>query len=152
MAIGDNGNAVPAGVSGRRTSFRASDPTRMAFFWLSAFFVVYCARPEDWIPGLKFLPLAKITAILALWGLAAKRRHPRAPHVIAAIVASGGAAVLQATPSGIGAVDATSMYHLGQTLAMLVLFGAVAVPATGERSSARARVLDPAPSAVERAG
>ena len=41
----------------------------MAFFWLSAFFVVYCARPEDWIPGLKLLPLAKITAILAMWGL-----------------------------------------------------------------------------------
>ncbi len=41
----------------------------MAFFWLSGFFVVYCARPEDWIPGLKFLPLAKITAILAMWGL-----------------------------------------------------------------------------------
>jgi hypothetical protein len=41
----------------------------MAFFWLSGFFVVYCARPEDWIPGLKFFPLAKITAILAMWGL-----------------------------------------------------------------------------------
>src|SRR4030088_3415696 len=41
----------------------------MAFFWLSAFFVIYCARPEDWIPGLKLLPLAKITAILAMWGL-----------------------------------------------------------------------------------
>ena len=41
----------------------------MAFFWLSAFFVIYCARPEDWIPGLKLLPLAKITAILAIWGL-----------------------------------------------------------------------------------
>jgi len=41
----------------------------MAFFWLSAFFVVYCARPEDWIPGLKLLPLAKIAAILAMWGL-----------------------------------------------------------------------------------
>ena len=41
----------------------------MAFFWLSAFFVVYCARPEDWIPGLKFIPFAKVTAILAMWGL-----------------------------------------------------------------------------------
>ncbi|MGD1215576.1 MAG: O-antigen ligase family protein [Terriglobales bacterium] len=69
MAIGDNGNTVPAEVSGRRTSFRASDPTRMAFLWLSAFFVVYCARPGDWIPGLRYLPLAKITAILAMWGL-----------------------------------------------------------------------------------
>lgn len=40
-----------------------------AFFWLSAFYVVYCARPEDWIPGLQYIPLAKITAILALLGL-----------------------------------------------------------------------------------
>jgi hypothetical protein len=40
-----------------------------AFFWLCAFYVVYCARPEDWIPGLQYLPLAKITAILALAGL-----------------------------------------------------------------------------------
>ena len=69
MAIGDNGNTIPAEVSRRRISFRASDPTRMAFFWLSAFFVIYCARPEDWIPGIKLLPLAKITAILAMWGL-----------------------------------------------------------------------------------
>ncbi len=69
MAIGDNGNVVPAEVSGRHTSFKAADPTRMAFFWLSGFFVVYCARPEDWVPGLKFFPLAKITAILAMWGL-----------------------------------------------------------------------------------
>ena len=69
MAIGDNGNIVPAGVSGRRTAFKAADPTKNAFFWLCGFFVVYCARPEDWIPGLKLLPLAKITAILAMWGL-----------------------------------------------------------------------------------
>ena len=40
-----------------------------AFFWLSAFYVVYCARPEDWIPGLKYIPLAKITGFLALLGL-----------------------------------------------------------------------------------
>lgn len=69
MAIGDNGNTVTAEVSGKRSPFRVSDPTRNAFFWLSGFFVVYCARPEDWIPGLNYLPLAKITAILAMWGL-----------------------------------------------------------------------------------
>ena len=69
MAIGDNGNGVATEVPGRRTSFRASDPTKTAFFWLSGFFVVYCARPEDYIPGLNYLPLAKITAILAMWGL-----------------------------------------------------------------------------------
>jgi O-antigen ligase len=48
---------------------RKSSPTGKAYFWLCAFYVVYCARPEDWIPGLKYFPLAKITAILALWGL-----------------------------------------------------------------------------------
>jgi O-antigen ligase len=53
----------------RSRTFKVSDPTKFAFLWLTAFFVVYCARPEDWIPGLKFLPLAKITAILAMWGL-----------------------------------------------------------------------------------
>ena len=45
------------------------DPTGAAFFWLSAFFVVYCARPEDWIPGLTYIPLAKISAIFAIIGV-----------------------------------------------------------------------------------
>lgn len=40
-----------------------------AFFWLSAFYLVYCARPEDWIPGLKYIPLAKVTAVCALIAL-----------------------------------------------------------------------------------
>jgi O-Antigen ligase len=69
VAIVDQHNAVTAESVGRRPTFRAADPTKSAFFWLSAFFVVYCARPEDWIPGLKFFPLAKITAIFAIWGL-----------------------------------------------------------------------------------
>lgn len=46
-----------------------SEPLRGAFFWLSAFYLVYCARPEDWIPGLKYIPLAKVSGILALLGL-----------------------------------------------------------------------------------
>jgi len=45
------------------------DPLRGAFFWLSAFYLVYCSRPEDWIPGLRYLPLAKITGIFAVLGL-----------------------------------------------------------------------------------
>ncbi|HZZ14428.1 MAG TPA: O-antigen ligase family protein, partial [Candidatus Sulfotelmatobacter sp.] len=40
-----------------------------AFFWLSAFYVVYCVRPEDWIPGLSYLPLAKITGVFAALAL-----------------------------------------------------------------------------------
>jgi len=46
-----------------------SEPLKGAFFWLSAFYVVYCVRPEDWIPGVSYIPLAKITAIGALLGL-----------------------------------------------------------------------------------
>ena len=70
MAIGESGNATPAErVSRGRGYFEVTDPTKKPFFWLSAFFLVYCARPEDWVPGLKYAPLAKITAILAIWGL-----------------------------------------------------------------------------------
>jgi O-antigen ligase len=39
-----------------------------AFLWLSAFYLVYCLRPEDWIPGLRYIPLAKITGIAAMLG------------------------------------------------------------------------------------
>ena len=45
------------------------EPLQGAFFWLTAFYIVYCARPEDWIPGLKYLPLAKITTVCALLAL-----------------------------------------------------------------------------------
>jgi hypothetical protein len=64
-----NNSAAAVEVPGTRSTFRIADPTRSAFFWLAGFFVVYCARPEDWIPGLRYFPLAKITAILAIWGL-----------------------------------------------------------------------------------
>ena len=53
----------------RQRFVSTAEPMRGAFFWLSAFYVVYCARPEDWIPGLKYLPLAKISGIFALLGL-----------------------------------------------------------------------------------
>ncbi len=68
MAIGNN-TTEAAEIPGGRRSIRLADPTRMGFFWLSAFFIVYCARPEDWFPGLKYIPCAKVTAILAMWGL-----------------------------------------------------------------------------------
>jgi O-antigen ligase len=52
-----------------KASFVQKEPLRGAFFWLGAFFVVYCARPEDWIPGLSSIPLAKLTGVFALVGL-----------------------------------------------------------------------------------
>jgi O-antigen ligase len=67
VAINNNGTATVE-IPAWRKRLQVADPTKSGFFWLSAFFVVYCARPEDWVPGLKYLPLAKITAILAMWG------------------------------------------------------------------------------------
>jgi O-antigen ligase len=40
-----------------------------AYISLLLFMVVYCARPEDWIPGLSSVPLAKIAGVLALVAL-----------------------------------------------------------------------------------
>ncbi len=68
VAIGDNIAEAAEMPRWRRVS-QVVDPTKSAFFWLSAFFVVYCARPEDWIPGLGYLPCAKITGILTMWAL-----------------------------------------------------------------------------------
>jgi len=61
--------ATPENVSGWRRTLQAADPTRSAFFWLCVFFVVYSARPGDYVPLLGYLPLAKISGILAIWGL-----------------------------------------------------------------------------------
>ena len=37
-----------------------------AYVALVLFMVIYCARPEDWIPGLSDVPLAKMAGVLAL--------------------------------------------------------------------------------------
>ena len=71
VANGGNILEIARKTPGRWRSFEVGDPTKSGFFWLSAFFVVYCARPEDWIPGLKLIPLAKITAVFAMWSLLA---------------------------------------------------------------------------------
>jgi len=68
VAIGNNVTDAAELPVWRRVS-KIADPTKSGFFWLSAFFFVYCARPEDWFPGLKYIPCAKVTAILAMWGL-----------------------------------------------------------------------------------
>lgn len=69
MANGTNMTATAESWVGGRLNIQSADPTKSAFFWLSAFFVVYCARPGDFVPGMAYVPLAKITAIFAIWGL-----------------------------------------------------------------------------------
>jgi O-antigen ligase len=45
---------------------RREEPLAFAFFGLVLFMVVYFGRPEDWIPGLQVVPLAKITGALVV--------------------------------------------------------------------------------------
>lgn len=52
-----------------RDSFLKPEALKGAYFWLAAFYLVYCARPEDWIPGLQYVPLAKISGMFAIVGL-----------------------------------------------------------------------------------
>jgi len=65
--------SIPEGQSSPDSSdllaapeFRPRQPLGVAYFWLVAFFLVYCGRPEDWIPGLTLIPLAKVVGVLAL--------------------------------------------------------------------------------------
>ncbi len=43
-------------------TLRKSEGSSIAFGFLSAFFVVYCSRPEEWIILLHYIPVAKVTA------------------------------------------------------------------------------------------
>jgi O-antigen ligase len=43
-----------------------AQPLGAAYFWLLLFFVVYCARPEDWVPFVGLVPLAKIAGIFCV--------------------------------------------------------------------------------------
>jgi len=70
-----NMTGAPTGRPALRAAVQVKkpDPVSKPFFWLTAFYFVYCARPEDWITPLAHLPLAKITAICAFIGLVAAR-------------------------------------------------------------------------------
>src|SRR5712692_2528374 len=68
------------------------EPLAAAYLWLLLFMVIYVARPEDWIPGLSVLPLAKIAGILAFIALVfaiGKARQRLAPEVICLILLCG---------------------------------------------------------------
>lgn len=58
----------PATKPGGRLPRRRA-PLAFAYVGLVLFMIVYFARPEDWIPGLKTVPLAKITGVLILVAL-----------------------------------------------------------------------------------
>jgi hypothetical protein len=67
--------ALPTAASRLRSAAVGlkSEASSLGFGFLVAFFVVYCGRPEDWIPGLKYIPVAKVTAGGATWALLTSR-------------------------------------------------------------------------------
>lgn len=90
--------AFPAAQAGQGESVSAGskprDGSKVGFGFLIAFFVVYCARPEDWITPLRILPIAKITACGAALALLTSRggerirfsKLPREFHYLLALV------------------------------------------------------------------
>jgi putative inorganic carbon (HCO3(-)) transporter len=71
-------------IQGTATNGARSQPTTSprkalvgAYAALVLFMVVYCARPQDWIPGLANVPLAKITGMLVLLALLFSLGHIR---------------------------------------------------------------------------
>lgn len=79
-------------------------------------------------------------AILGLWARGLRERHPLAPGVVLAILASGAAAAVRALPPSVTelvGLDPTSLYHLAQIPGMLLLYHAlVAAPQRAARPAA----------------
>src|SRR5262245_19129983 len=56
-------------VGGLQKQSEIKEPLSAAFFWLTVFCFLYCARPEDVIAPLRGLPLAKLSAALAVFSI-----------------------------------------------------------------------------------
>src|ERR1700693_3662347 len=76
-------------VSEKRPTSRRR-PMAGAYLALLLFILIYCARPEDWIPGLSHVPLAKIAGTIAflalLFSLRYIKRIPREVVYLALLI------------------------------------------------------------------
>jgi len=62
LGTGATSDLAPPGI--KRASLALSrNRGGVAFFFLCAFYFVYCLRPEDWWTPLAIVPVAKVTAI-----------------------------------------------------------------------------------------
>jgi len=68
-----DGAATDGPLTQRATSRRK--PLVGAYVALALFMFIYSARPEDWVPGLSNVPLAKIAGIFALLALVLSLRY-----------------------------------------------------------------------------
>lgn len=121
-------------------------PGRGRVFWVlrSAGLVAYAAVAISGNAGVNAILLCEgvtMIAILVLWGLALRERHPLAPAVILALAASGAAAGVRALPqdvTGLVGLDPTSLYHLAQIPGMVLLYIALATAPQRSPSAAPA--------------
>jgi len=93
MSSATNNGAMSATTGTMESASQVKTGHLMGAYWaLLAFYVIYCARPEDWIPGLAYVPLAKITgglaAVVALMTLGSgSRKLPREVLYLALLIA-----------------------------------------------------------------
>jgi hypothetical protein len=115
-------------------------PGRWRAFWLLRSigliaYAIVAAAGHAGIGAILACESLTMASILGLWGWAGWHRHPRAPAVIVAMLASGAAAAAQAVdPDALAPVglDPVSLYHLAQIPGMVLLF--VAVSREGNRA------------------
>jgi Family of unknown function (DUF6962) len=108
-------------------------PGRQNVFWVlrSLSLVAYAALAVSGHYGIgTILACEGVTmlTVLALWGVALHRHHPRAPAMLVALAASLVAGSVRALPPDVTEVvglDPTSLYHLAQIPAMVLLFVAL---------------------------
>jgi hypothetical protein len=108
-------------------------PGRARVFWLlrSIGLVAYLIAAVTGHAGVTaMLSCESLTmlSVLGLWFHAALHEHPLARPVLAAVLASGGAAVTKVIPpevTGRIGIDPTSAYHLAQIVGMVLLYRAV---------------------------
>jgi putative inorganic carbon (hco3(-)) transporter len=103
-------------------------PLATAFVGLLLFMFVYFARPEDWVPGLSHIPLAKIAGIMALLALAGslgqfRQRIPLEVYLLILLVAQLFAAALLSPVWRGGAMQMTLGF--GKLLLIVPLITAV---------------------------
>jgi O-antigen ligase len=119
---------VGNGASGQRTLFQSVREKKHTFVYgaLVAFFVLYFYRPEDFVPGLDRIPLAKIAGIAGFVALAfgvlstGKFKLPRALKILVLLLGQ----LILAIPFAIwwgGAVDTVfTRFSKGLTAALLI--------------------------------
>jgi len=105
-------------------------------FWLlrSVSLVAYAGVAVSGHAGIAAILLCEgitMLAVLALWGVAVHRRHPKAASVVVALLASMLAAVVRGMPPDrvlLPGFDPTALYHVAQIPGLILLSWAVSSP------------------------